>query len=53
MRLTCCKPSCSGWIKVANVPSRTDAGRRPVRLLGVIVSNLEEATTAPQDQLDF
>jgi DNA polymerase-4 len=33
--------------------ARTDAGRRPVRLLGVIVSNLEEATAAPQGKLDF
>ena len=33
--------------------ARTDAGRRPVRLLGVIVSNLEEATVAPQGALDL
>ncbi|MFO1434107.1 MAG: DNA polymerase IV [Candidatus Competibacteraceae bacterium] len=33
--------------------ARTEAGQRPVRLLGVIVSNLEEASVAPQGALDL
>ncbi|HYQ91920.1 MAG TPA: hypothetical protein VES89_07555 [Candidatus Competibacteraceae bacterium] len=33
--------------------ARTEAGRRPVRLLGVMVSNLEEASIAPQEALDL
>jgi DNA polymerase-4 len=33
--------------------ARTEAGRRPVRLLGVIVSNLEEIFMDPQGELDL